>query len=144
MICVIPVMHTLLLKKLLLLVLTKEIETKVVLKNNAPFISFISKINGVLVENADDLDVVMPMYDLLKYSRNYSQASGSLWNYYRDELTDETNDNNDPNKNVINSKSFKYKTSIAGNTYNVPSRITDVDGNLANNPNYDQNKRGTR
>ena len=49
-------------------------------------------------------------------------------NYYRDELTDETNDNNGPNKNVINSKSFNYKTSITGSTYNVPRRITGADG----------------
>ena len=64
-----------------------------------------------------------------------------MWNYYRDELTDEANDNNDPNKNVINSKSFKYKTSITGNTYNVPRGITGTDGNPANNPNYYQFKR---
>ena len=81
---------------------------------------------------------------MLEYSRNYSKTSASSWNYYRDELTDETNDNNRPNKNVINSKSFKYKTSITGSTYNVPRRITDDYGSLANNPNYDQNKRGTR
>ena len=65
-------------------------------------------------------------------------------NYYRDELTDETNDNNNPNKNVINSKSFKYKPSITGSTYNVPRRITGADGNPVNNPNFDRNKRGTR
>ena len=67
----------------------------------------------------------------------------SLWNYCRDELTDDTNDNNGPNKNVTNSKSFKYKASITGSTYNVPRRITDDHGNPANNPNYDQNERGT-
>ena len=102
-------------------------------KNNAPFISCISKINGVLVENAEDLDIVMPMYNLLEYRKNYSKTSGSLWNYYRDELTDETNDDNGPNKNVINSKSFKHKTSITGNTYNV----------AATAGNYDANKEGT-
>ena len=42
-----------------------------------------------------------------------------MWNYYRHELTDETNDDNSPNKNAINSKSFEYKTSITGSTYNV-------------------------
>ena len=67
-----------------------------------------------------------------------------MWNYHRDELTDEANDNNGPNKNAINSKSFKYKTSITGSTYNVPGRITGADDNPANNPNYDRNKRGTR
>ena len=89
-----------------------EMSRQVTLKNGAPFISCISKINVVLVENTEDLDISMPMYNLLKYSKNYLKTSISLWNYYRDELTDETNDNNDPNKNVINSKSFKYKTSI--------------------------------
>ena len=78
---------------------------QVILKNNAPFISCISEINGALVENAEYLDIVMPIYHLLEYSKNYSKTSGSFWNYYRDELTDETNDNNNPNKNVINSKS---------------------------------------
>ena len=43
-------------------------------KNNAPCISCISKINGVLIENAEDLDIVMPMYNLLKYSKNYSNT----------------------------------------------------------------------
>ena len=89
-----------------------EINRQGILKNNAPFISRISKINGVLVENAEDLDIAMPMYNLLKYSKNYSKTSASLWNYCRDELNEETNDDNGPNKNVINSKSFKYKTSI--------------------------------
>ena len=81
---------------------------------------------------------------MLEYSKNYSNTSGSFWNYYRDELTDETNDDNGPNKNVINSKCFKYKTSITGSTYYVPRRITGADGNPTNNPNYDRNKRGTK
>ena len=133
-------MHILLLKGLLLLVLMLELvsETKkprlLAFKNNAPFISCLSKINGVLTENAEDVDVIMPMYNLLEYSKNYSKTPGSLWNYYRDELTDETNDNSGPNKNVINSKSFKYKTSITGSTYNV---TTTVNG-------YDANKEGTK
>ena len=67
------------------------------------------------------------MYNLLKYNKNYSKTSGSLWNYYRDELTDETNDNNGPNKNVIKSKSFKYKTSITGSTYKVAATAGDYD-----------------
>ena len=92
-----------------------EMNRQVILKNNAPF-SFISKINGVLVENGEDLDIVMPMYNLLKCSKNYSETSASLWNYRRDKLTDEANDNNRSNKNVIISKSFKYKASITGST----------------------------
>ena len=103
-------------------------------KKNAPFISCISKINGVLIQNAEDLDIVTPMYNLPEYSKNYSKTFGSLWNYYRDELTDETNDDNCPDKNVINSESFKYKRSITGSTYNVAATAGDYDGN----------KKGTR
>ena len=106
--------------------------------------SCISKINDALVENAEGLGIVMPLYNLFEHGKNYSKTSASLWNYYRDELTDETNNNNDPNKNVINSKSSKYKTSITEITCNFPRRIADADGNPANNPNYDQNKRGTK
>ena len=53
----------------------------VILKNNAPFISCITRINGELIEDADGLDVVMPMYNLLEYSKNYIKTIGSLHNY---------------------------------------------------------------
>ena len=52
------------------------------------------------------------MYNLIEYSKNYRKTTGSLWNYYRDELSDDTKNNNDLNKNLINSESFKYKTNI--------------------------------
>ena len=54
-------------------------EKKFVFKNNAPFVSCISKINGVKSDNAEDLDVLMPMYDLLEHSKNYRKTTGSLW-----------------------------------------------------------------
>ena len=54
-------------------------------KNNAPFTNCISKINNVLIDNAEDLDIVMPMYSLLEYSKNFKKTAGSFWNYYRDE-----------------------------------------------------------
>ena len=82
----------------------------VAFKNNAPFINCISKINGVKIDNAEDLDVVMPMYNLLEYSKNYRKTTGSLWNYYRDEPSDPLSSN---------SECFRYKTSITGNTYNA-------------------------
>ena len=82
----------------------------VAFKNNAPFINCISKINGIKIDNAEDLDVVMPMYNLLEYSKNYRKTTGSLWNYYRDEPS---------NPLSSNSESFKYKTSITGNNYNL-------------------------
>ena len=52
---------------------------------NAPFINCISKINGIKTDNAEDLDVVMPMYSLLEYSKNYKKTTGRSWNYYRNE-----------------------------------------------------------
>ena len=55
-------------------------EKKLVFKNNAPFINCISKINGIKIDNAEDLDVVMPIYNLLQYSKNYKKTTGSLWN----------------------------------------------------------------
>ena len=82
----------------------------VAFKDNAPFINCISKINGVQIDNAEDLDVLMPMYNLIEYSKNYRKTAGSLWNYYRDEPS---------NPLSSNSESFKYKTNITGNTYNV-------------------------
>ena len=76
----------------------------------------------------------MPIYNLLGYSKNYSKTSGSLWNYYRDELSDETNDNNGLKKDVVNSESFKYKTNITGSTYNLAATAAG----------YDANKEGTK
>ena len=90
--------------------------TPLAFKNNKPFISCISKINNTLIDNTEDLDVVMSLYNLIEYSKHCRKTTSSLWNYYRDELTDDTNNNNIPNKNVINSKSFKYKTDVTGST----------------------------
>ena len=54
---------------------------EVIFKNNAPVINCISKINDVKVDNPEYLDVVMPMYNLLEYRKNYKKTTGSLWNY---------------------------------------------------------------
>ena len=68
-------------------------EKKLVFKNNASFINCISKINGMKIDNAEDLDVIMPMYNLLQYSKNYKKTTGSLWNYHREEPDSDTDDN---------------------------------------------------
>ena len=52
-----------------------------VFKNCATFINCISKINNTQVDNSEDIDIVMPMYNLIEYSDNYSNTSGSLWQY---------------------------------------------------------------
>ena len=93
-----------------------NLNKELTLKNNAPFISCISKINNELEENAEDLDIVMPMYNLLEYSKNYEKTPGSLFNYYRDELSELIigDGNNAINISIRNSKSFDYKTEITG------------------------------
>ena len=78
----------------------------VISKNWAPFIKCISKINDMEIDNAQDIDIVMPMYNLIEYSNNYSKTFGSSWQYYKDE----------PNDNLANSESFKSKVKITGST----------------------------
>ena len=104
-----------------------------ILKNNALFVSCITRINGELIEDAEDLDIVMPMYNLLEYIKNYRKTIGLLYNYYRDELSDDADDNNFDNIKVVNSNTIKYKNKITGNTYNVN----------AGTQGYDVNKNGT-
>ena len=75
-------------------------------ENNTPFRSCISKINITIVDNVEDLDILMPMYNLSEHSGNYSMISGSVWNYYRDEVNDTANKSN----NVSNCKINNNKT----------------------------------
>ena len=80
-----------------------------IIKNNAPFISCITRINGESIEDADDLDIVMPMHNLLEYSKNYRISIGSLYNYYRDQLSNDNDNDNFGNIKIVNSEAFKYK-----------------------------------
>ena len=81
-----------------------ERDKGVVFKNCAPFTNCISDINNTQIDNAKDIDIVLPMYILIEYRDTYSKTSGSLWQYYRDE----------PNDNLENSESFKFKIKITG------------------------------
>ena len=83
-------------------------ENKLVFKNNAPFINCISKIYGIKIDNAEYLDVVMPTYNLLEYSKNYRKTAGGLWNYYRDEPNSGANDNKIIHS-ILSSESFDCK-----------------------------------
>ena len=85
-----------------------ERDKGVAFKNCAPFTNCISKINNIQADNAKGIDIVMPMYNLIEYSDNYAKISGSLWQYFTDE----------PNKNLVNSESFKSKIKITGKTPN--------------------------
>ena len=87
-------------------------DKKLALKNNAPFLSCIPKINNTFIDNAEDLDIVMPMYNLLEYRKNYRKTTSSLFNYYRDEPNSAAVGN--INDSIKDSKSFDYKTSNTG------------------------------
>ena len=85
-----------------------ERDKRVTFKICAPFTKCISRINNRDIENPHDIDIVMPTYNLIEYSDNYSKTSGSLWQYYKD----------DPNDDLTDSESFKSKVNITGNTPN--------------------------
>ena len=57
----------------------------IIVENCIPFVDWISEANNIQVEDAKDIDVVMPMYNIIEYSDNYSKTTGSLWSYYSDE-----------------------------------------------------------
>ena len=83
-----------------------ERNKRVTFKNYAPFTKCISRINNTDIDNAHDIDIVIPMYNLIEYSDNYSKTSRRLWQYYKDDLND----------NLTDSESFKSKVKITGNT----------------------------
>ena len=85
-----------------------ERDKDVAFKNCAPFTACKSNNNNVEIDNCQDIDIVIPMYNLVEYSDNYVKTSGSLWQYYRDELND----------NLADSQSFKSKIKITGKTPN--------------------------
>ena len=89
---------------------------KVIFKNCAPFTNCISKINNTQIDNAEYIDIVMPMYNLIEYSDNYSKTSGSLWQYCK-EIPAIDNDGDITDFNGANATdSFNFKTKITGQT----------------------------
>ena len=90
---------------------------KLALKNSAPFFSCILKTNNQLIEDAQDLDTVMPMYNLLYFSKNCRKTTRSFWNYYPDMSHAEYNNNNRDRifYPIKGSESFDYKTKLVGN-----------------------------
>ena len=97
---------------------------KLTLKNNATFRSCRAKINNTFIDNAKHIDIVMPMYNLLGHSDNYSMTLENMWNYQPGEVNDDTNENDATgnyrinNKNTTAIKFFEYKTKI---TSSIPS-----------------------
>ena len=99
-------------------------------KNCAPFTSGNSDINNVELDYCEDIDIVMPMYNLIEYSGNYAKTSGILWQYYRHE----------PNDNLADSKSFKSKIKI---TKKTPNNGNEKDVEIMVSLNYLSNFRST-
>ena len=93
-----------------------ERDKGVAFKNCAPFTNCISEINNTQIGNAKDIDIVMPMYNLIEYRDNYAKTTGSLWQYFRDEPDDDLED----------SESFKSKIKITGKTPNN-NNVKDVE-----------------
>ena len=85
-----------------------ERDKGVAFKNCAPFINCISEVNNTQIDNCKNIDIIIPIYNLIEYSDAYAKTSGSLWQYYRDE----------PNYNLANSETFKSKIKITGETPN--------------------------
>ena len=95
--------------------------TNVAFKNCAPFTRCVTHINDEHVETAENLDIIIPMYNLIEYSDYYADSSRSLYQFKRDESP--MNDaGNLINFDLDNSTSFKYKTSLLG-------KATDAGGN---------------
>ena len=98
-----------------------DANTRVTLKICAPFTKYIIHINDEHVDNADNLDIIMPMYNLIEYGDNYSDTSGSLWQFKRDEQN--MNDGNPANITANDSSSFKYKSSLFKPVTAVDKRV---------------------
>ena len=100
---------------------------KVIFKNCAPFTNYISEINNTQIDNAKDIDIVMPMYNLIEYSDNYAKTTGSLWQYCKD--IPARNANNDEiitfDANNL-TDSFKFKAKITGETGNDGTKDVEI------------------
>ena len=99
---------------------------KLIFKNCAPFTNCISEINNTQIDNAKDIDIVMPMYNLIEYSDNYAKTTGSLWQYCKDIPARNAN-----NEIVIFSEnnttdSFKFKSKITGQTGNGGTKDVEI------------------
>ena len=87
-----------------------DANTKVAFKNCAPFKKCIAEINETFIDDAEHINITIPMYNLIEYSDNYSDTSGNLWQFKRDEIIGNINLANNT------SSSFKYKSNLIGNT----------------------------
>ena len=91
-------------------------DKKVIFKNCAPFTNCISEINNTQIDNAKDIDIVLPMYNLIEYSDNYAKTTGNLWQYCKD-IPARNNNKEIVTFNVNNpTDSFNFKVKFTGET----------------------------
>ena len=91
---------------------------RVIFKNCAPFTNGISEINNTQIDNAKDINIVMPMYNLIEYSDNYAKTAGSLWQYCKDIPPPNANDDIVIFADANTTDSFNFKVKITGRTGN--------------------------
>ena len=103
-----------------------NIGKQVIFKNCAPFTNCISKISNTQIDNAEYTDIVMPMYNLVEYSDNYSKTFGSLWQYCKKIPAVNKNGNIVDFNGANATDSFNFKTKITGQTDNN-GRIDNVE-----------------
>ena len=96
-----------------------NVAIQVVFKNCTPFEKCRTEINETFVDETDFINITMPMYNLIEYSDNYSDTSGSLWQFKRDEIEGDVDLTVDGNHIPNNSSSFKYKSSFITNRNSV-------------------------
>ena len=89
-----------------------DANTKVAFRNCAPFKKCRTEINETFVDDAQHINIAMPMYNLIEYSDNYSDTSGSLWQFKRDEIEGDVDLTVNAQHIPNNSSSFKYKSSF--------------------------------
>ena len=92
---------------------------KVIFKNCAPFTNCISEINNTQIDNAKDIDIVMPMYNLIEYSDNYAKTTGSLWQYCKDL----------PARNAATDEIIAFDANNLTDSFKFKAKITNQTGN---------------
>ena len=100
-------------------VIDSNANTKVAFKNCAPFRECSTDINENVIDEAEHINIAMPMYNLIEYSDNYSDTSGSLWQFKRDEIEGDVDLTVNAQHIPNNSSSFKYKSSFITNRNGV-------------------------
>ena len=103
-----------------------NINKKIIFKNCSPSTNCISKISNTQIDNAEYIDIVMPMYNLIEYSNNYSKTCRSLWQYCKEIPAGNTAGNIVVFNGANATDSFNFETKITGQT-NDDGEIENVE-----------------